>query len=187
MEEKLAAVLRVNDCFHASWDDTRRLLVGLSDEQGTQVSLDAGEGHWLIVEYVKNVAVIFVHRETWSEFASVGVGWRSYPHVPDPVFFWLYKGRGVRGPPINSPRLAPAVGNRGAFQPGAYPRSGPYHHRCEGDGYNTAKLVHRCHLRRFTKLQGPKVAKLRKSSRQVRVDFSDSRLGQDCGNSGEQS
>jgi hypothetical protein len=48
----VAAVRRVNDCPHPSWDATQRLLLRLPDMHGTQVSLEAGDDHWLIVEHV---------------------------------------------------------------------------------------------------------------------------------------
>ncbi len=48
----MAAVRRVNDCLQPTWDDTKRLLLQLPDQHGTQVSLEAGDDHWLIVEHV---------------------------------------------------------------------------------------------------------------------------------------
>ena len=48
----MPAVRRVNDCFQPTWDDTERMLLQLAEKQGTQVSLEAGDDHWLIVEHV---------------------------------------------------------------------------------------------------------------------------------------
>jgi hypothetical protein len=49
------AVRRVNDCLQPTWDDTEWLLLRLPDSLGTQVSLEVGDDHWLIVEHVGNV------------------------------------------------------------------------------------------------------------------------------------
>jgi hypothetical protein len=45
----------VNDCLQPTWDETERLLVRLSEKPGTQVSLEAADGTWLIVEYVADI------------------------------------------------------------------------------------------------------------------------------------
>ena len=50
----MAAVRRVNDCFEPTWEDAERLLLQLSDKHGTQVSLEVGDDHWLIVEHVED-------------------------------------------------------------------------------------------------------------------------------------
>ena len=47
----MSAVRRVNDTFEPTWEDAERLLLQLPDKHGTQVCLEVGDDHWLIVEY----------------------------------------------------------------------------------------------------------------------------------------
>lgn len=48
----MPAVRRVNDNLQPTWNNTERLLLQLPDKHGTQVSLEVGDDHWLIVEHV---------------------------------------------------------------------------------------------------------------------------------------
>jgi len=52
------AVRRVNDHLLPTWDDAERLLLQLPENHGTQVSLEAGDDHWLIVEHVGDFGYI---------------------------------------------------------------------------------------------------------------------------------
>jgi hypothetical protein len=45
------AVRRVNDCFEPRWEDAERLLLALPNNHGTQLSVEAGDDPWLIVEH----------------------------------------------------------------------------------------------------------------------------------------
>ena len=49
---------RVNDCLLPTWGDAERRLLQLRENRGTQVSLEAGDGHWLIVEHVGDFGYI---------------------------------------------------------------------------------------------------------------------------------
>ena len=48
----MPAVRRVNDSLQPTWEDAKRLLLRCREALGTQVSLDVGDDHWLIVEHV---------------------------------------------------------------------------------------------------------------------------------------
>jgi hypothetical protein len=44
----------VNDSLQPTWGETEQLLLQLVGKPGTQVSLEVGDDHWLIVEYVED-------------------------------------------------------------------------------------------------------------------------------------
>jgi len=48
----MPAVRRVNDSLQPTWEDTERRSLQLPERHGTQVSLEVGADHWLIVEHV---------------------------------------------------------------------------------------------------------------------------------------
>jgi hypothetical protein len=51
----VSAVRRVNDCLQPTWEEAERLLLRLPEEPGTQMSLEAADDTWLIVEYVGDI------------------------------------------------------------------------------------------------------------------------------------